>query len=421
MLYILFISLISTWGSYAGISDYVKDPHRLKEIQVRHGKPLGLGERRVVDFAPPLVEGEHPYQMITEHHKDGFYLTMVRVNDDVWPVWDKFIEELTRRNGEKIKELDEKMGRVPFRHDFNSKEIKDFDLKIGALSSQQRMYGSLGDGMRFFSILGEPKQSLEHSNKIKVPFKDRIQVWAAYVTNTDPMDSDFEPLKHIEMAVTATTAPNFPGDIRQGIFRNLYADKTHPKVSLKLHEFASQVLWELYKAYQPTRYIFVQPLKTMYEIIRKGLPAGTVSLGTREILGALGTKKTPGMNKRMEEAFDGNRSILEQAPSCAPSPWSVGTTSRTDSDRADSDRLVRVDTMTIFDERDTEIYKYVTEERYYLREKRHPATDQDVLREPLVNLMRLDYVNNNLKNLEHDVGGSRVMVIVHCNKAFGWK
>ncbi|UNM06260.1 MAG: hypothetical protein H6925_00420 [Holosporaceae bacterium] len=219
---------------------------------------LLVGASREIIYA---TEKGQPYPLNTTCVEGGLYLTMMRANEDGAKWWQQFAHEQWASLVQRCRFISEKdRGMVDALNKFKEK------LTTTTISSEalfrERYKGS---------VFAQPEE-------------ESMEGWIVFASTVDPWSKTFQSFD-IEMFMSVSASPRLPLALHIGIARSLnYQGEKHSNLSVKLHEYAYQVLNNTpgHNKHQGSRYIFVRPLRVMCDILLRALPEGTVSVGTKE-------------------------------------------------------------------------------------------------------------------------------------------
>lgn len=240
LLFIFFLGCFHLYG--ASSSDIQKDP----------------GE----DLYPHILKVDNGLYFAKMKSHD-LYLAMERVDDDNLPYWKQYA---TTQSNERV---------------------GGWASALVHEDGRRRQKGCIADGACHFDRV------LKETNLY------RNEVWVAYVTSHKipshiPLsmgrysaaslmqDGSYMFAKHIKMYVSITSSPHALITSHMGVAVSAEGVKSdRPKgISVPLHSFAAQVM----KRRNPERrYMLNAPVMAMERILIKGLPKGSVFVGTREM------------------------------------------------------------------------------------------------------------------------------------------
>ena len=253
---------------------------------------LDLNQERTI-FYGNKIYGKLP-QWRTKHVKEDLYLHMMHVDEGAAKWWKQFAHT--------------KWAAIVQKGRYIS-EMEDALLDALAKFKEKLVTPFLGAGLDHF-------RKTSTGSGFAQPPEEQVEVWVAFVTDLDPYDRGFRE-NNIEMFVTATTAPEFPGSIQVGISRNPnFYSEAHPHLSMKLHRYTHDVLKDVHGKPGVPRIISVRPLGGMERAIFKSSPPGSVSIGTKETLGNLGTDDVPA-DAAGRALFHTNRKFLLEHPNAS--------------------------------------------------------------------------------------------------------
>jgi hypothetical protein len=277
------LSLDEVWYGAGGLSSLREtDPHDLQ-----------IGEQRNVVYAQDKYKKDCP--LIVKRVGAHFFLNMMRVNHKTGGWWHKFGHALWADIAQKSYPTDKDIAAYDALQKFKEK----FVTNAGYMSDESFCEKYKG------SVFGHPAS-------------EDVEGWVVFASHEDPLSFEFQK-KHIEMFMSVSTAPDFPGSVHIGICRHAdYMGERHSKISLKLHQYAYLCLKNKAEAagLRGPRYIFVRPLPKMLDILLSALPPNTVSVGIKETLGNVGQDFSAALKADSDKAnlFIQNQIFLRKHP-----------------------------------------------------------------------------------------------------------